>query len=557
MSRYTLLLIVILILLLGTLGYVLYPVIGPTPDAPAWHSPHQIPNTDVHPLGANFFLEREVEDWKREETVRMASEAGIRWVKQQFIWTEIEPQQGQFRWSKYDAIVDLCESYGLQIIARLDNAPDWSRQDNTMPGRPPDNLEDYGEFVYQFVSRYRGRIQHIQIWNEPNLYIEWGNRPVDPAGYVEMLRIAYTRAKEADPNVYVLSAPLAITLGEPHPEAGKWRAMNDLQFLEEMYQAGGAPYFDILSANAFGMDLPPDDPAAPDKLNVMRVVLQRAIMEKYHDERKAVWFNEYAWNVAPASFAKEELIWQRVTEEEQAAYTLQGIEQAMADWPWAGVFNIWYFRQVGDIPPDDVRYYFRMVDVDFVPRRIYFAVKDKAAQLEEAGPGYFEETSPAVYAPPKAWRRQIDRQASGESVLVADQAGSNLSFTFSGSGISLIAWTHPLGGQLLVTIDGKNVPGLPLDSKGRSFIELYAAQSGPVTIPIIRDTSTRRQTLRLVVSEFRSPDSGGEQCIIDAFQVNARSTTPFPILPVLFLLAGCTIVGAMLGRATMRARTPE
>ena len=72
----------------------------------------------------------------------MAQEAGIRWAKQQFIWAEIEPQPGQFRWQKYDAIVDLCENYGLQIIARLDGAPAWSRQDNTMPGRPPDDLKD-------------------------------------------------------------------------------------------------------------------------------------------------------------------------------------------------------------------------------------------------------------------------------------------------------------------------------------------------------------------------------------------------------------------------------
>ena len=51
----------------------------------------------------------------------------------------------------------------------------------------------------------------------------------DPAGYVDLLRTAYTNAKRADPNVYVLSAPLAVTLGEPHPEPNKWRAMSDLQ----------------------------------------------------------------------------------------------------------------------------------------------------------------------------------------------------------------------------------------------------------------------------------------------------------------------------------------
>ena len=61
--------------------------------------------------------------------------------------------------------------------------------------RPPDRLDDYGDFVHAFVKRYRGRIQHIQIWNEPNIWPEWGNQEVDPAGYVELLSVAYRRAK--------------------------------------------------------------------------------------------------------------------------------------------------------------------------------------------------------------------------------------------------------------------------------------------------------------------------------------------------------------------------
>ncbi len=150
-----------------------------------------------------------------------------------------------------------------------------------------------------------------------------------------------------------------------------------------MYEAGAAPYFDILSANAFGMDLPPEDPPSPGKLNFARVTLQREVMERYGDARKPIWFNEYGWNVAPDRFSEEALVWKRVTEEEQALYTVRGIEYARQNWPWAGVFFIWYFRQVGDVLPDDAGYYFRMVDVDFSPRRVYTAVQDRAPQVDE------------------------------------------------------------------------------------------------------------------------------------------------------------------------------
>ncbi len=556
MNRQALLLLVFLIVLLGALGYVLYGSFGPTEKGRAPHAAHEIPGTDVHPLGANFFLEREVEDWKREETVRMAREAGIRWAKQQFVWAEIEPQPGQFRWSKYDAIVDLCESHGLRIIARLDGAPNWSREDNEMPGRPPDDLANYGEFVYRFVDHYKGRIHHIQIWNEPNLYIEWGNRPVDPAGYVELLRIAYTRAKEADPNVYVLSAPLAITLGEPHPDPGKWRAMGDLQFLDEMYQSGAAAYFDILSVNAFGMDLPPDDTASPGKLNFARASLQREVMERHGDANKPVWFNEYGWNAAPEGLPREALIWQRVTEEQQASYALQGIEYAQEYWPWAGVFNIWYFRQVGDIPPSDAGYYFRMVDVDFVPRRVYFAVKDMAAQLSEAGEGRFEETHSAVTSSGD-WQPRIVPEASGEAVLVSEAAGSSLAFTFSGLQVELIAWVGPQGGRLLATLDGENIDALPQDRQARSFVDLYAPVREQKSLSIAQGPNARRQTLRLIVSDETHPDSTGSQCVVDGFQVSTSAGAPFPVVPVVLLVGGCVVVGALLGRSTRKPREED
>src|SRR5690349_14407839 len=35
------------------------------------------PYTDLNPYGANTFLSKEVEDWKREKTVQMMSQAGL------------------------------------------------------------------------------------------------------------------------------------------------------------------------------------------------------------------------------------------------------------------------------------------------------------------------------------------------------------------------------------------------------------------------------------------------------------------------------------------------
>lgn len=336
----------------------------------------RLPLADVYPYGANFFLDREVEAWKQEKTLDMARAAGIGWIKQQFSWEEIEPQPGEYDWAKYDRIVDLAQRYGMRLIARLDRSPAWARGDCGFATCPPVDPAAYARFVHAFVRRYAGRVEHVQIWNEPNLSAEWGFRRVDAVAYTRLLEAAYRQAKYADAGVVVLSAPLAFTLEDASMRGNE----NDLVFLEQMYQAGAGQFFDVLSANAFGLDRPPEDPPAADVLNFRRVELQRAIMERYGDAGQPIWINEYGWNAAPATMDKDVLLWERVTSEQQAEYTVRGIAWGRQHWNWLGVVNIWYFRQVGDIAPDRPVYYFALVDPEFNPQPVYEALRAAAGR---------------------------------------------------------------------------------------------------------------------------------------------------------------------------------
>ena len=513
-----------------------------------YRSPRLIPNTDVNPFGANMFLDREVEEWKLRKTLEMAQEAHLGWVKQQFAWEEIEPvEKGEYfdertrrsSWEKYDRIVDLCHEYGLQIVARLDRPPDWTREDNTYKERPPDDFEDYGDFVYTFVDRYRGRIRYVQIWNEPNIFPEWGNRPVDPEAYVSLLRVAYERAKQADPNVYVLSAPLAITLGQEHPEPGEWISMNEIDYLDEMYKAGATDYFDILSANAFGLGSPPEESAQSRVLNFQRVLFLRDVMERFGDTDKPIWFNEYGWNASPEDFEDEQLVWQRVSEEEQAQYTIGGIEYAEEHWPWAGVFNIWYFRQVGSISPDRSDYYFRMVDVDFTPRLVYYAVEQAAQALEEPlGPGYYQETNPGLVFD-REWQPVIEPQASAQAHILSQAEGSTVTLTFVGENADLIASTGPEGGRLAVSLDGHAVDDLPRNSQGQSYVDLFSpVRQWQRRVPLIYQADDAEHTLVLTVLERANLASEGKQIAIDAFEITRgeRTSLPYAIAALLVVV---------------------
>ncbi|MSP12125.1 MAG: hypothetical protein EXR62_04105 [Chloroflexi bacterium] len=541
---------------------------GAPPAAP--YLPH-LPFTDVNPYGANFFLNREVEQWKRERTLQMAREAGITWAKEQFPWEEVEPRakgnfqtsQGESTWAKFDQVIALYNRYGVEVIARLDRPPDWSRQDNSYKQAPPDRFEDFGDYVFTFVKRYRGLVHYIQIWNEPNIFPEWGNQPVDPQAYTRLLQIAYARAKAANPDIVVLSAPLAITL-EDTP--GR-RNLSDLVYLEEMYQAGTKGNFDILSSNAFGMQYPPGEPANPRVLNFQRVLLQRSLMEKYGDAGRAIWFNEYGWDAAPPDFAVAQLTWQRVSEAQQAKYTVAGVDLAAQEWPWTGVFNIWYFRQPGFMQPENADYYFRMVDVDFTPRQVYHAVREAAAPLRVAGTGLAEETNPAVVSvspatngPPLAsvplpipdWQPHLDAKASAGQFLATAKPGASISFTFEGGSVSVLTQMGPQQGRALVTLDGQRVPRLPLDSRGNATLDFYQPDPAyQVVVPIARGLGAGRHTVRLVVDDFRDIRSTNTQVVVDGFLVQDQSQN-FPLSLLVGSIAGLLLTTWALWRTGAR-----
>ncbi len=487
---------------------------------------HTIPNTDVNAYGVNVFLDWEVEEWKMRKELQMIRDASIGWVMQEFPWNEIEPdRKGQFwdsrwkksSWDKWDLRVNLAREFGLNVVARLDRPPTWSRSDNSLPTAPPDDFNDYGDFVYEFVKHFKGRIRYFQLWNEPNIWPEWGNRPPDPGGYTALLKTGYERAKQADPNCYVLTAALAITL-EDSP-----RAMVELDFLEKMYQAGTAAYFDILAANAYGMDEPPTAPASRDRLNFQRVTLLRKVMEANGDANKPVWLDELGWNASPRDMPPQKLIWRRVSEQQQADYTVQAIDIARS-WPWVGVVAIWYFRQDGSrSQPSDSEYYFRMVNPEFTTTPLYGAVKRSSLAVNPVvGPGAYQETARAVTARGN-WENRIARQASAEAYLVSAEPGATVTIKFRGSRLSLLARRDDAAGIAFVSIDGSSNKAnkLPQNQVGKAAVDLYSPRTvWQALIPIATGLGGGDHVAQVTVSGEKNPASRDVLVNIDGFEVD-------------------------------------
>jgi len=420
-----------------------------------------IPHSSMNPYGINTFLEQEVDDWKIHRSLRLISEAGFKWIRQEFPWEDIEIEgKGVFRdrrqgrdmssWEKYDHLVDLAEQYGIEIIARLDNPPAWSRAAGNEGGTlaPPDDYGDYGDFVYAVVSRYRGRIKYYQIWNEPNIYPEWGEGPVDPEAYTELLKVGYTRAKEADPSVVILSAGLAPTTERTE------RNLEDLVFLQRMYDAGAEDYFDILSVQGYGLwNGPTDRRAYPDRVNFSRVLLIRELMVRNGDADKPIWASEVGWNALPRDFEGFPY-YGRVSEKLQAEYSAGAYQRAQLEWPWMGVMSYWFFKRPSDHEKNQAFYYFRMMEPDFYPYPVYFALKQQATSPPILGLGYHQEDHWAL-SYDGDWEEVSDELAVLGTYRASSVVGDTLSFTFWGTDLSLVPVAGEGGASLEVAIDGR------------------------------------------------------------------------------------------------------
>jgi hypothetical protein len=427
-----------------------------------------IAHAGVSPFGINTFLEQEVEPEKVERALIMIQEAGFRWIRQEFPWEDIEQsQRGDFwdhkwdisAWEKYDRIVELANRHGLQIIARLDNPPAWSRADGDAKGTlaPPDDLNDFANFVYTIVSHYKGQVKYYQIWNEPNISPEWGEQPVDAAGYVRLLQLAYRRAKEADPDCVILSAGLAQTV-----ETGPMN-LNDLTYLQQMYDAGARGYFDIMGVMAYGLWTGPGDHrASPELTNFSRPQLIRDVMVRNGDAGKPLWATEVGWNAVPADFPAFPL-YGRVDVWQQARYAVQAYERAQKEWPWMGVMNYWFFKRATDAETDQVFYYFRMVEPDFAPLPMYVEMKQYANQPPRVYWGYHQEDHWALEWV-GAWEQVDDGRAILGGLRRASESGAALRFTFVGTELQLAVHKSSQGGVFQVSIDGKARADVDLQS---------------------------------------------------------------------------------------------
>ncbi|MBC8249330.1 MAG: LysM peptidoglycan-binding domain-containing protein [Anaerolineales bacterium] len=375
---------------------LLIPGPGPVPPAPTPAPPGPTPTPTPRPptptpTGFGYGIQVHMIGQDHAQIVSTVKDMGFDWIKHQIVWKDFETSKGNINWGHIDALVNSCYNAGLKVLLSVVKAPAWARGANadlTVNG-PPANPQDLANFMGAMAERYEGRVQAYEVWNEQNLHYEWGNEALDANRYVQLLAAAYRAIKAKDPNAIVVS-------GAPTPCGDNPPiAVDDLTYLERMYQAGLKNYCDAVGVHPSGYNVPPDadwrtwsDPTAvfrgPSDNHhhswVFRGTMEgsRNIMVRYGDSSKKLWPTEFGWasvgglGVSPApgyGYAADN------TELEQAQFIVKAYGMGKG-WGWVGVMFLWNLNFGPVAGASDEKAAFSILYPNWTPRQAHAAVHD-------------------------------------------------------------------------------------------------------------------------------------------------------------------------------------
>ena len=285
----------------------------------------------------SFMPKRELgvgKETERDMMLEAMAQAGVRYLRVDFLWTEIEPRRGEFCFTAHDELVAAARRYGIELIGILCYGNPWATsaasrganyKDYGLTDKlPPDALETYANFAAAVASRYRGQVRRWEIWNEPNVFVFWQPRP-NPVRYGDLLKTTYARIKEVAPKSIIASGGLA-------PYFDIYRHGRNWGFLKAMFRAHPdiADFFDAIAFHPYTFLQRP----APETRLIQSFPAMirkfRGIAEEIGAGSKPLWATEFGWHTAVEKSGYPGFP-RGVDEETQAAFLVRSFVLALAE----------------------------------------------------------------------------------------------------------------------------------------------------------------------------------------------------------------------------------
>ena len=219
----------------------------------------------ANPYGVCAHLARGGEFKTQKEELALMRQAGFAWARSDFDWSGVQPSPDTWSFEHLDTVIANAEAAGIQMLPILDYSVSFANPAHR-------HLDLWEKYVRAMVERYRARLPVWEVWNEQNLEGFWKN--ASPDDYLPLLKRTYETVKAIDPALTVAVGGFA---GVP------------TNFIDRLYQLGGAKYFDVMNVHPYG------HPSEPETYLESQLAGLKETMARHGDAAKPVWITEIGW----------------------------------------------------------------------------------------------------------------------------------------------------------------------------------------------------------------------------------------------------------------------
>ncbi|MFH1426038.1 MAG: cellulase family glycosylhydrolase [Candidatus Kerfeldbacteria bacterium] len=261
-------------------------------------------------FGANIHLRQRIDESDWDVVLRKAENAGVQWGREEFSWDVIEPADNSFSWAAYDSVVDAYEARGIRMVGLLSYSSSWA---SDLPGSsdsefyPPD-IKAWKDYVGRAAKRYAGRVDHWEIWNEPNHAGFWKGSLSE---YATLLEAASVAIKEENPNAKIVLGGLSGA---------------DSDFIDKLYDELDNPdIIDIVAIHPYreksgNFNYAPEESLTGLNLLMTDLYNVKAAVERNDSNSTPIWLTELGWTTYKNG----------VTDKRQAAFLMRAYAIALS-----------------------------------------------------------------------------------------------------------------------------------------------------------------------------------------------------------------------------------
>jgi O-antigen/teichoic acid export membrane protein len=352
---------------------------GSVPETCEPTAAHPGPKIDLNVQSATGIEDDPIRSYDAvRELVGLAKDAGAQVISTTSSFRTMQPDPNQpIQFNYVDRTIGAARSAGLQVRLQLVGMPDWALDDPQYPRQPPRSeaeLQAWTDFVTKVMQHVNGKVDYLEVWNEPNEYKWWPTGP-DPVEFARLLSATYAAVHAVAPSTMVVSGGLA---------------SNDIGYLDKVYDAFDelklkASPFDMVGAHPFSGDHAPDsidpalrydrDPFGLYDENFTGFMGLHQVMVDHSDDALPVYITQFGYSTRAGENRKA------VPDELRAQYLTQALEQATCV-SYVPVFSWYALHPTPWDPPE-----YALLDHQNRPNKTYGALVAWGQKVAQAAGG--------------------------------------------------------------------------------------------------------------------------------------------------------------------------